>query len=114
MDEAIVAPVHIRIIGKSAGVKLGGIQRQILREVQVKSLPASIPSHFEIDVTELQIGHSIHVKDLKTNAGVSIVTPPDETIITILSPIVDKTKEGTEETEEEEKKKEEEKTDSKQ
>ncbi len=111
MDETIVAPVHIRVIGKSAGVKLGGIQRQILREVQVKSLPASIPSHFEIDVTELQIGHSVHVKDLQTDPGVTIVTPSDETIVTILAPIVDKSKE--EETAEGEEKEEEEKTESK-
>lgn len=118
MDEAIVAPVHIRIVGKSAGVKLGGIQRQILREVQVKSLPGSIPSHFEVDVTDLQIGHSVHVSDLKTDPGVSIVTHAEETIVTILSPIVEKTKE--EEAEEQEtpegkqEAKEEEQTESKQ
>ncbi|MEI6126942.1 MAG: 50S ribosomal protein L25 [Pseudomonadota bacterium] len=88
MDEKIIAPVHIRIVGKSAGVKLGGILRHILRELEVKSLPNDIPPHFDVDVTEMQIGDSIHVKDLKVPENIQILTDPEAPIISVLTPTV--------------------------
>lgn len=96
MDEKIIAPVHIRIVGKSAGVKLGGILRHILRELEVKSLPNDIPPHFDIDVTEMQIGDSIHVKDLKVPENIQILTDPEAAIISVLTPTVQKEEEKAE------------------
>jgi len=93
MDEKIVVPVHIRLTGKPEGVKLGGIQRQILREVEVKCLPSDIPPHFEIDVLELQIGDSIHVSYLEIPENVQILANPNAPIVTILAPTVEKEEE---------------------
>jgi large subunit ribosomal protein L25 len=90
MDEKIIAPVQIRLLGKPEGVKLGGILRQILREVDVKSLPSNIPAHFEIDVSPLQLGDSLHVSDLPASDNVQILTDPQAAIVTVLAPTVTK------------------------
>jgi len=90
MDEKIIAPVHIRIKGKAAGVKLGGILRHLLREVDVKSLPMDIPPHFDIDVSELQIGDSVHVKDIPVTDKINIITDPEAAIISVVAPSVQK------------------------
>jgi large subunit ribosomal protein L25 len=88
MDEKVIANVQVRLTGKPQGVKLGGILRQILREIEVKSLPADIPPHFEIDVSELQIGESLHVKDLKIPENIQIQIAPDAPVVAVLAPIV--------------------------
>lgn len=90
MDEPIVAPVHIRLHGKSEGVKLGGILRHILREIEVKSLPADVPSHIDLDIEHMQIGDSIHVSDLQVPEKVHILTDPAAAVVNIMAPLADK------------------------
>jgi len=63
-NEKIRATVPIHLIGEPPGVKKGGILDQHLHEVVVKCLPADIPSHIDIDVSELDLGHTIHLYDL--------------------------------------------------
>ena len=88
MDEPIVAPVHIRLHGKPEGVKLGGILRHILREIEVKSLPADIPSHIDLDIEHMQIGDSIHVSDLQVSEKVQVLTDPAAAVVNIMLPTV--------------------------
>jgi large subunit ribosomal protein L25 len=90
MDEKIVAPVHVRIMGKSIGVKNGGILRHLLHEIKVKSLPADVPPHIDIDVTAMEIGDSVHVKDLQVPANVQILTDAEAGVVNIMAPIVAK------------------------
>ena len=90
MDEPIIAPVHIRLHGKSEGVKLGGILRHILREIEVKSLPADVPSHIDLDIEHMQIGDSIHVSDLQVSEKVHILTDPAAAVVNIMAPVADK------------------------
>jgi len=94
MDEKIVAPVHVKIVGKAAGVKLGGILRHILREITVKSLPADIPPHIDVDVTNLEIGDSIHVRDLSLPETIQVLNDPDAPIVSILAPTLQKEEAG--------------------
>jgi len=98
MDEPVVAPVHIRLHGKPEGVKLGGVLRHILREIEVKSLPADVPSHIDIDIEHLQIGDSIHVSDLQVPENVQILTDASAAVANVMAPSV--TAEEVEETEE--------------
>jgi large subunit ribosomal protein L25 len=97
MDEKINALVHIQVLGKAEGVKSGGIMRQILREIEVQSLPDKIPPHIDIDVTNLNIGDSVHVSDLDIPGEVELITAPDETVITILAPAAEIEEEEAEE-----------------
>jgi large subunit ribosomal protein L25 len=90
MDEKIIAPVHVRITGKSIGVKNGGILRHLLHEIKVKSLPADVPPHIDIDVAAMEIGDSVHVKDLQVPANVQILTDAEAGVVNIMAPIVAK------------------------
>jgi len=86
MDEEIIAPVHIRLTGKSIGEKSGGILRQIMREIMVKSLPADIPPHIDLDVSQLDIGGSIHVKDLQLPDRIHVMDDSHAPVVNILAP----------------------------
>lgn len=94
MDEPVVAPVHIRLHGKPEGVKLGGILRHILRDIEVKGLPADIPSHVDLDIEHMQVGDSIHVSDLQLPENVQLLTDPAAAVVNIMAPAA--VKEGAE------------------
>ena len=64
MDEMVIVEVPVHLIGKSEGVKVGGILEQVLRTIQIQCLPGDIPKGIDVDVSPLKIGDSIHVKDL--------------------------------------------------
>lgn len=83
----VAVPVHIE--GSSIGVKEGGILEEILREISVECLPTNIPNSFSVDVTELEIGHSIHVNTLEIEEGINILHEDEDTIVTVLAPKVE-------------------------
>ena len=93
MDEKIVMPVSIRFIGKAKGVESGGILRQVKREIEIRALPSLIPSYIEVDVSDLEIGHVIHVEDIELEEGVEILDSSDLTLVTVLTPTVVKEEE---------------------
>lgn len=81
MDEAIKTKVPVESVGIPIGVKDdGGVLIYGLREVEVECLPTDIPDKFEIDVSALKIGDSLHVSDLIQVAKVKILTNPSEMI----------------------------------
>ena len=86
INKRITVDVPVKIVGRAKGVKEGGILEEILREIPVECLPKDIPNSFEIDVTELEIGHSIHVSALKGSESFEILKDDEETIVTILAP----------------------------
>jgi len=99
VKEKIHAPVHIRITGESPGVKLGGILRQIMREIEVRALPTEIPQHFEVDISKLEIGDSLQVSDLNTPENVQLLLDESAPILSIMPPTVikeDEPEEGEE------------------
>lgn len=86
INKKITVNIPVKIVGKARGVKEGGILEEILREIPVECLPKDIPNSFEIDVTDLDIGHSIHVSTIKVTDNVNLLKEDDETIVTILAP----------------------------
>jgi large subunit ribosomal protein L25 len=89
MKEKITVTVPVQIEGSAKGVKEGGILEEILREISVECLPTNIPNSFSVDVTELEIGHSIHVGTLEIEEGVTILHENEDTIVTVLAPKVE-------------------------
>ena len=89
MKQKITVAVPVHIEGRAKGVKEGGILEEILREISVECLPTNIPNSFSIDVTELEVGHSIHVSTLEIEEGVTILHEPEDTIVTVLAPKVE-------------------------
>ncbi len=75
MDEMITVEVPVHLLGKSEGVKLGGILEQVLRTIQIQCLPGDIPRSIDVDVSPLMIGDSIHVKDLQLEKGQDSLRP---------------------------------------
>jgi len=89
MKEKITVAVPVLIEGRAKGVKEGGILDEILREISVDCLPTNIPNSYIIDVTELEIGHSIHVNSLEIEEGVEILHELEDTIVTVVAPKVE-------------------------
>src|SRR5690606_26958654 len=89
VNKKITVNVPVRISGKAKGVKEGGILEEILREIPVECLPKDIPNSFEVDVADLDVGHSIHVEILKTSDAITILKDDSEAIVTVLAPKLD-------------------------
>src|SRR5262249_45426576 len=70
LDQDVHATVPIILTGKAEGVKLGGILHQVIRNLEIACKPHLIPVKLEIDVTELGMGDSLHVRDLKLSEGI--------------------------------------------
>lgn len=80
--------VTVNLIGIPDGVKnAGGILQQVRREIEIDCLPTAIPDNIEIDVSEMNIGDSIHVEDISIE-GVEIITEQRLTIATVVPPTV--------------------------
>lgn len=90
MDEKITSRIPIHFVGKAIGAKEGGIEQHSRREIDIRCFPGNIPNFVEVDVTNLAIGDSIHVKDLKLPEGVEVLDPAGDTIVTIVAPAVEK------------------------
>jgi len=88
MSEKIVVPISIHLIGKAKGVEAGGILQQIKREVEVKCLPSKIPGRFEIDVSNLEIGDSIHLGEISLDEGVEILEDLSLVVAAVSTPTV--------------------------
>lgn len=87
-DEKVRVEVPLRLVGTPAGVRnSGGILQQSRHEIEVECLPHEIPEYFEIDVSGLEIGDSLHVADLNTG-GVRPLEELDLTLCTVLPPAV--------------------------
>ncbi|MFA5099030.1 MAG: 50S ribosomal protein L25 [Candidatus Paceibacterota bacterium] len=85
MDEKTEVPVPLEFVGEAQAVKeKKGILIKAMHEVEVRALPADLPHNIEIDVSGLmEIGESIHIKDIKPMNGVEILAEPDAVIATI-------------------------------
>ncbi|WDN90552.1 large subunit ribosomal protein L25 [Desulfosarcina sp. BuS5] len=89
LDRKIKVNVPLIPIGKSKGVELGGILQVIRRELEVFCLPNEVPNSIEIDVTDLEIGDSVHVEDISLDGGIEIPAEVNFTVITVIGARVD-------------------------
>lgn len=69
-----------------AGVKMGGILQNLIREIEVECLPTQIPDKIEFDAESIEIGSSLHVSDVTPPEGVQITTDPAAVILTVSAP----------------------------
>jgi large subunit ribosomal protein L25 len=89
MKEMMTVEVPIRLVGQAEGTKVGGILEQVRREIEIECLPADLPAHIEVDVSHLEIGDSVHVRDISVEK-VKIMTDEQLTIATVVPPRVEK------------------------
>ncbi len=102
LDKTTTVMVPVQVRGEAAGITLqGGILDFVTRDIEVECLPADIPEHVEVDVTELMIGQGVRVKDLAEHKKWKAVSDGETMIAHVVAPKVEEEPEpGTVETEE--------------
>jgi large subunit ribosomal protein L25 len=83
--ERIRASVPIHVVGAAPGVEKGGILDMHLHEVVVRCLPDALPSHIDVDASTMDLGETIHLKDLKT-VNLEFELSLDTTVVSVLVP----------------------------
>ncbi len=74
MDKAMRVSVPVQLTGTPIGVKTaGGVLDQILREVEIECLPADIPDHIDVDVSNLEMYGAIHISDLPHSGSIKFL-----------------------------------------
>lgn len=86
--ERITLHVPLRLVGAPAGVKAGGLLQHALSEIEVRCLADAIPETIDVDVSALEIGESLHVRDIVPPAGVELQLDGQRTICSVMPPIV--------------------------
>ncbi len=81
--KALKVNIPVYLVGTSQGVKEGGVIDQLLHEIEVECLPKDIPEKIEIDISELLVGSSIHIKEIIPPKGVKILNQEDQVIVVI-------------------------------
>lgn len=90
MDEKIHAEVPLEATGIANGVKnFGGLLEQSLRSLAVECLPRDLPDRITVDVSNLNIGDSIHVRDIQLPKEVTAKVQPDLTAFSVVAPVVE-------------------------
>jgi large subunit ribosomal protein L25 len=97
MNEPIKATVRLEMTGEPQSLKQGGILQVQLHEIEIKCLPADLPSSISVDLTELNLGDTLLVSDLPLGSGVEARTDLNEVVATILAPQKEETVDAPEE-----------------
>ena len=97
LSEKVKVPVAVSITGTAIGVKEGGMLDVIMHAIEIECLPNQIPEHIEVDVTNLDIGDSFHVSDLKVSAGVKVLDDPNGTVVNVSGKAKEETSTAAEE-----------------
>jgi large subunit ribosomal protein L25 len=99
LRKSINVSVPLRLTGSAKGALMGGILDHALREVELSCLPDSIPEEIPVDVSDLDIGDSLHVRDIPLPKGVTLMSDGDLSVVSLYVPAVAE-EEPTEEEEE--------------
>ncbi len=100
LDEVLTARVPLILIGEEDVSETGGIVQHQLREVEVECLPTDVPGHLNVNVSDLRVGDHISAGDLTLPVKVTLITDPDEIVVTVVAPRVAEVEEAPEEEEE--------------
>jgi large subunit ribosomal protein L25 len=89
LSARIQVSVPLHFVGKAAGVVRGGILQPIVREIEVECLPLDIPEFFNVEVSALDIGDSIHIEELQMPEGVTAIYESNFALVTVATPTVE-------------------------
>ena len=85
--EKVSVEIPLVFVGVPEGVRLSGaILEQILHSIEVLVDPSNIPNHIDVDVTNLAMGHSLHVRELTLPAGLEVLSDEDATVCAVAAP----------------------------
>ena len=85
--EKVSVEIPLVFVGTPEGVRLSGaLLEQILHSIEVLVDPANIPNHIDVDVTNLAMGHSLHVRELTLPPGLEVLSEEDATVCAVVAP----------------------------
>jgi large subunit ribosomal protein L25 len=87
-DERIEVTVRVELKGTAPGTS-AGVLEQPLHELEVECLALAIPESIKCNISALQLGQAIHVRELTAPEGVKILNPPDAIVVQIKAPVVE-------------------------
>lgn len=90
MDEAVRSRIPIEFKGTPKGTKTGGIMQTQGTSIEVEGLPGNLPTAITADIEHLDVGETFHVSDLKLPENVTVLSPEDELLVSIVAPRLDK------------------------
>ncbi|MBM3214963.1 50S ribosomal protein L25 [Candidatus Poribacteria bacterium] len=97
MDTEITMDVNLTLEGEAPGVDEGGILEFLSRTLHIRALPANIPEGIHIDISQLGMGASVHVRDLEVPDTITVLTDPDTVLVTVATPRVETVETAVEE-----------------
>ncbi|HEY2327839.1 MAG TPA: 50S ribosomal protein L25 [Gaiellaceae bacterium] len=86
LDQTIQTNVSVSLVGEARGTKEGGVLTQVTNSVNIEALPLEVPDHLEIDVTDLGIGDSTRLSELRVPDGVKLLDDPDTVLAAVALP----------------------------
>ena len=81
---AVSVPLHV--VGKPKGLENGGVLEPLLRELEIRVLPLQIPDSIDVEVSALDVGMSIHVRELALPAGAELLDDPEQAVVHVIIP----------------------------
>jgi large subunit ribosomal protein L25 len=97
MDHKLTFEVPIHFIGQPVGIEKGGELQHLRREVKVSCLPSLLPEFIPVEITGLDVGDAILIKDLSFPENIHCIDPEDVALVTVTSLHAAKTSESAEE-----------------
>jgi len=94
--EKIQLDVPVQLNGSAVGIREGGILQQTMFKLDIECLPRDIPESIDIDISELQIGDSVHVSDIPAE-NITILNSVESIIVAVTHPKIEKEVEPEEE-----------------
>ena len=87
-DQTIQAEIPVHLIGDAEGAARGGVLEQLVHTLTVEAKPGDLPPSIEHDITALEIGDGVYVRDLAMPAGVTVLQNDDDLVVQISAPRV--------------------------
>jgi len=89
-NEKVTVTVPVETVGEAAGVKTGGgVLEHVLFKIKVRALPRDLPEVINVDVSQLEIGQSIHLREIPLPAGVEVIGDKNIPVISVAAPITE-------------------------
>lgn len=85
--EKVTVSVPLVFVGTATGVREGGgVLDEVMRELEITCDPSNIPNHIDVDVSNVAVGHSLHVRDIVVPEGVDVLDDIDGTVCVVSIP----------------------------
>ena len=89
-NETVTVTVPVETVGEAVGVKTGGgVLEHVLFKIKLKALPKDLPEVVYVDVSNLEVGQSIHISDIPLPAGVEVLADKKVTVLSVAAPLVE-------------------------